>query len=213
MATKNPVGADVPAMLVDFGGVLTASVMEAFANACVTVGVVDPHGFVAECFSSDSETPFALLELGRIGAAEFADLITPLLTKYAATPVDGRDWLELVQKTTWDVEHTMVAAVDRLIARGVPTALVSNSWGPAADYPWELLPKFDEVLVSSEIGIRKPDPQIYLLAAERLGREPAECLFVDDVEVNLAPARKLGMHTILHRCATDTIVELAGIYG
>ncbi|KZS57892.1 hypothetical protein A4G26_14905 [Mycobacterium kansasii] len=213
MATKKPVRGDVPALLVDFGGVLTASVLEAFVNACVAVGVVDPHGFAAECFSSDSGTPFALLELGQIGAAEFADLITPLLSKQAATPVDGRDWLELVRKTTWDVEQTMVAAVDRLIARGVPTALVSNSWGPAADYPWELLPKFNEVLVSSEVGIRKPDPQIYLLAAERLGRGPAECLFVDDVEVNLAPARELGMHTILHRCAVDTIGEFARVYG
>jgi putative hydrolase of the HAD superfamily len=214
MVTDNePVADDTPALLVDFGGVLTASVMEAFGNACVTVGVVDPHRFVAECFSADSESPFALLELGRIRAVEFADLITPLLTRYAATPVDGRDWMELVQKTTWDIDEAMVSAIDRLIGRGVPTALVSNSWGPAADYPWALLPKFSEVLVSSEVGLRKPDPEIYLLAAQRLGRDAAECLFVDDVEVNLVPARELGMHTVLHRCAADTVVELARIYG
>jgi putative hydrolase of the HAD superfamily len=204
--------AALPALLIDFGGVLTASVVEAFTTACAALAV-DPEGFVAECFSADDGSPFALLEVGRIGIAEFVDLITPLLTNHSAEPVDGRRWFDLVQSTSWDIDEAMVAAVDDLIARGIPTVLVSNSWGTAADYPWDLLPRFSQTLVSTEVGIRKPDRRIYELAAQQVNRELSDCLFIDDVEVNLAPARELGMRTILHRSSAATIAELSGIYG
>lgn len=205
---------DLPALLIDFGGVLTESVLGSFERSCRSYGV-DPAGFIAEVFSPDhaEDSPFALIELGQISIPEFLDRITPILTRHAAGDVDGAAWFRGVQQTTQQVDLQMVQAVQVLIDRGVLTALVSNSWGPSAGYPWDRLPRFSEVVVSSEVGIRKPDSAIYELAAEKLGRAPAECVFVDDVEINLVPARTLGMGTILHERTQDTVSELRRIYG
>jgi putative hydrolase of the HAD superfamily len=65
----------------------------------------------------------------------------------------------------------MVEAVATLSSNGIQTALVSNSWGPVDGYPWAHLPTFTQVVVSSEVGIRKPDPAVYRLAADRLQRK------------------------------------------
>jgi putative hydrolase of the HAD superfamily len=206
-----------PALLVDFGGVLTESVLGSFERSCRTHGV-HPAGFIAEVFSPDhaEDSPFALIELGQISMPEFLDRITPILSRHAAgktDDVDGAAWFRGVQQTTQRVDPQMVQAVQALTNRGVQTALVSNSWGPSDGYPWDRLPQFSEVVVSSEVGIRKPDTAIYELAAEKLGRAQADCVFVDDVEINLVPARALGMGTILHVRPHDTLAELRRIYG
>ncbi len=200
-----------PALLIDYGGVLTASVYEQFAEACTDLGV-DPQLFIAECFGTGPDSPFALLELGLIGHEEFCDRITPLLSGYATNPVRGQDWMARVATVTWDVDEDMLNAVRQLINRGVPTVLVTNSWGSEDAYPWDLLPDFTAALVSSVVKMRKPDPRIYELAAQSAGRAPADCVFVDDVESNLNPARELGMRTILHTSALETIAELGRIY-
>ena len=200
-----------PALLIDYGGVLTESVYEHFGTACSELGV-EPAPFIAECFGGDPDSPFALLELGSIGHDEFCDRITPLLARHASGPVRGEDWMARVQTITWDVDEAMVNTVAQLIDRGVPTVLVSNSWGSVDTYPWDLLPTFTDTLVSSVVGLRKPDPRMYELAAQRAGRSPDDCVFVDDVESNLSPARALGMHTIHHASPVDTISELGRIY-
>jgi len=203
-----------PALLIDFGGVLTESVLDAFKRACQAHGV-DPLGFIGEAFSADHAegSPFAQIELGQISIAEFVDQITPVLSRHAADEVDANAWYREVQKTTQQVDAQMVQAVQALTDRGVQTALVSNSWGPSDTYPWNRMPRFSEVVVSAEVGIRKPDREIYLLAAEKLGREPADCVFVDDVEVNLIPARRLGMSTILHESGDTTLAQFRRIYS
>ena len=203
-----------PALLVDFGGVLTESVLGSFERSCQACGV-DPAGFIAEVFSPDhgQDSPFALIELGQISMPEFLGRITPILSRHATGDVDGAAWFRGVQQTTQKVDPQMVQAVQALTNRGVQTALVSNSWGPSDGYPWDRLPQFSEVVVSSEVGIRKPDTAIYELAAEKLGRAPADCVFVDDVEINLVPARALGMGAILHEGPHDTLAELRRIYG
>ena len=208
---------DVPALLVDFGGVLTESVLASFERSCRTHGV-DPAGFIAEVFSPDhaEDSPFALIELGRISIPEFLDRITPILSRHAvgnAGEVNGAAWFRGVQQTTQNVDLQMVRAVQSLTDRGVQTALVSNSWGTSDGYPWGRLPQFSEVVVSSEVGIRKPDTAIYELAAAKLGRAPDDCVFVDDVEINLFPARALGMGAILHKRPLDTLAQLRRIYG
>lgn len=200
-----------PALLIDYGGVMTASVHGHFSEACSELGV-DPQPFIAECFGSGPGSPFAQLELGTIGYDEFCRLITPLLARYATGPVRGEDWMARIQTVVWDLDETMVAAVGQLIDRGVPTVLVSNSWGPVETYPWDQLPEFTDTLVSSVVKLRKPDPRMYQLAAQRAGCAPRGCLFIDDVESNLTPARALGMKTILHTSAAETIAELGRIY-
>jgi putative hydrolase of the HAD superfamily len=204
---------DPPALLIDFGGVLTESVLESFERSCQAYGV-DPGGFIAEVFSPDhaEDSPFALIELGHISIPEFLDRITPVLARHAAGEVDGAAWFREVQQTTQRVDLQMVQAVQALTDRGVQTALVSNSWGPREGYPWDRLPQFSEVVVSAEVGIRKPDSAIYELAAEKLGRASADCVFVDDVEINLVPARALGMSTVLHKHSHDTVAQLDRIY-
>jgi putative hydrolase of the HAD superfamily len=96
-------------------------------------------------------------------------------------------------------------AVKALHDRGVPTALVSNSWRED-DYDVDDL--FDVIVLSGALGIRKPDPRIYVIAAERLGVAPERCVFVDDLGGNLKPAKALGMATIRHTSAALTIPEM-----
>lgn len=204
----------LPALLLDFGGVMTESVTGAFERACLAHGV-DPRGFIDEAFSPDhaDDSPFALVELGRISVAEFLDRISAVLSRHAAHAVDGAAWYAEVQKTTQQLDPVMVEAVQAFTDRGVQTALLSNSWGPRYTYPWHRMPRFCEVIVSGEVGIRKPSTGIYLLAAEKLGRSPTDCVFVDDLEVNLVPARGLGMQTILHQDRDATLAELQRIYA
>ena len=110
-------------------------------------------------------------------------------------------------------DHEMLDAVRRARAAGVRTGLVSNSWGTRR-YPREVLAElFDGVVISGEVGIRKPAPEIYHLGAERIGLEPDACVFVDDLPFNLRPAGDLGMATVLHRTAAETIGELERLFS
>jgi putative hydrolase of the HAD superfamily len=197
---------DAPALLIDFGGVLTESILGGFERGCRACGV-DPRGFIAEVFSPDhaEDSPFALIELGQISIPEFVERITPVLSRHAAGAVNGSVWFREVQQMTRRIDLEMMRAVQALTDRGVRTALVSNSWGPTDGYPWDHLPRFSEVVVSAEVGIRKPDSAIYLLAVEKLGRAPADCVFIDDVEINLVPARALGLGTVLYERPHDTL--------
>lgn len=88
--------------------------------------------------------------------------------------------------------------VDEARIAGHRTALVSNSWGDLR-YAEEVRASFDAVVLSGELGIRKPDPRIFVEAATRIGVAPESCIFVDDHEPNLEGARGLGMTTIWHR--------------
>lgn len=103
-------------------------------------------------------------------------------------------------------DPAMRAAVRRARALGVRTGLVSNSWGP--DGYTDLAALFDGVVLSGTVGVRKPDPAIYELGAAAIGLTPAECVFVDDLAGNLRPARALGMATVHHSDAADTIRAL-----
>lgn len=206
--------AEPAALLIDYGGVLTASVLEAFSAACDSIGV-DSQGFLNEAFAAAhaTDSPFVLLELGHISGEEFGERLTPVLRRHASGPVNGHRFFAAVQNVTLDLDAAMTAAVSGFIAAGIPTVLVSNSWGKSENYPWDRLPPFTAAVVSSDVGLRKPDRAIYLLAAERIGVDPADCVFVDDLEVNLAPARELGMTAVLHTAAETTITELARLFA
>ena len=107
----------------------------------------------------------------------------------------------------------MIEGVRAMRRRGVRMGLLSNSVGDEAVYDSELLEDlFDGVVISSEVGLRKPDPAIYALAAERTGLPPADCVYVDDIGGNLKPARALGMATVLHRGdAAQTLAEVRAL--
>jgi epoxide hydrolase-like predicted phosphatase len=107
----------------------------------------------------------------------------------------------------------MVEAVRLARRAGVRTALVSNSWG-VHRYPHDLFDElFDGVVISAEEGIRKPARRMYELGAERAGASAESCVYVDDLDFNLTPARELGMATIHHTSAETSIPELERLLG
>ena len=106
------------------------------------------------------------------------------------------------------LDQEMVDAVGAARRAGISTGLISNSWGTRR-YDRKLLDElFDGIVISGEEGMRKPDPRMYELGADRIGVEPVACVFVDDLPFNLTPAADLGMATIHHISAEATIPQL-----
>jgi putative hydrolase of the HAD superfamily len=194
-------------LLVDFGGVLTTNVFDAFADFCRAEGLAPDT--VRDRFMTDPEARELLghLETGRIDEAEFEPRFAALLDVASAEGLIDRLFAGMLP------EEAMLAAVRAARRAGVRTGLVSNSWGQErydrASFP-EL---FDAVVISGEVGMRKPEPEIYALAAERLGLEPERIVFVDDLPGNLKPAAAIGMATVLHRDAETTVPRLEGLLG
>jgi putative hydrolase of the HAD superfamily len=113
------------------------------------------------------------------------------------------------------LEPKVTNAVAQLRSRGVLVAVLSNSWGshPFDPYrPFNLPDRFDTVVISDQVGLRKPDPEIFSLTARRLGLAPSECVFADDVARYLQPAQDLGMSTIHATDPTTTVTELARLF-
>jgi epoxide hydrolase-like predicted phosphatase len=107
----------------------------------------------------------------------------------------------------------MVRAVRVARSAGIKTGLISNSWGTHR-YPRSLLSElFDGVVISGEVGIRKPTVRIYELGAQAIELDPGGCVFVDDLPFNLPPARELGMAVVHHTGADTTIAELERLLG
>jgi putative hydrolase of the HAD superfamily len=192
-------------LLVDFGGVLTTNVFVAFGGFCTREGL-EPD-VVRRAFRDD-ETARSLLvrlETGTLDEVTFEREFGAAL----GLPEDRIDGL--VQRLWADLgpDEEMIEAVAAFRERGVRTGLISNSWGTALKYEEELMDRlFDGLVISHLEGIRKPDPAIYALGAERIGLPPEACVFVDDLPGNLKPARAMGMATVVHRTAAETIAEL-----
>jgi epoxide hydrolase-like predicted phosphatase len=190
-------------LLVDFGGVLTTSVFASFAVFCEREGI-EPQA-VALAFRGDDAARRLLvdLETGALAPEAFSAALGERLGLADVTDLPRRLFAEVRPDTA------MIAAVRGFRARGIRTGLVSNSWGDQTAYDRDLLAElFDGVVISSEEGLRKPDPAIYALGADRIGLPPSDCVFVDDLGGNLKPAAALGMGTVRHRDAADTIAQL-----
>ena len=107
----------------------------------------------------------------------------------------------------------MLDAVRAARAGGVKTGLISNSWGLGIYDRLASTDLFDATVISGEVGLHKPQPEIYLLACERLGVEPAEAVFVDDLRENCAGAEAVGMTALLHRDPAETVAQLERLLG
>ena len=195
------------ALLVDFGGVLTTNVFDSFREFCEREGL-EPDK-VRRLFRED---PHALEELRRLERGEyteeqFAERFGPLL---GVSESDG-----LVDRLFAGMgpDEAMIGAVRRARAGGVRTGLISNSWGRGR-YDREAFPElFDGVVISGEVGLHKPEPEIFRLGAERAGVPVEECVFVDDLRENCAGAEAVGMTAVLHRGADTTLPELERLLG
>jgi len=205
---------DLRGLLVDYGGVLTNPLTET-VQAWLRADGIDPQRFVdlmRRWMGSGAEhNAVHDLETGRIAAADFERLLAAELAAEDGTvpPYEG---MLARMFAGFRPDEVMLAAVRRARAAGIRTGLLSNSWG--FDYPregWSEL--FDAVVISGEVGLRKPDPAIYALAADRLGLR-AECIvFVDDLSPNVRAATAAGMVGVLHSDVPATIAELEGLLG
>ena len=193
-------------LLVDYGGVLTTSVIESFgAFSRAEALEVDA---IRRLFREDGEALAEIhaLERGRLEDAEFE-------RRFAARlGVEPSDLLGRMFAAA-SPDEAMIAAVRAARESGLPTALVSNSWGLAMYDRGLLRALFDAVVISAEVDLRKPDAPIFLLAAGWLDLAPAECAMVDDLHWNVAAADELGMTGVLHRDADETVAELERLFG
>ena len=207
------------AVIWDFGGVITSSPFEAFNRYEAAKGL--PENFIRSINSTNpDDNAWALFERSEIDAAQFD---TAFLQEAEARghSVRGADVLALL---AGDVRPEMVAVLDRLKADGYRIACITNNVktgsgaGMArnvekAEEIQQVLARFEHVIESSVVGVRKPDTAIYLMACDKLGVEPRDCIFLDDLGINLKPARALGMATIKLAAAAPAIEELASLLG
>lgn len=193
-------------LLIDFGGVLTSSVFASFEAFCAVEGL-EP-GTMRRVFAEHPELTrlHADLEMGAIEEAAFDAALAERLG-VAPAGLAGRMFAAL------RADEEMLDLVRGLRGRGIRTGLISNSWGTGMYDRAMLDDLFDALVISGEEGIRKPDPAIYVLGAERIGLAPAECVFVDDLRFNLEPARELGMATVHHTSAAETERALRELLG
>lgn len=201
------------AVLWDFGGVILSSPFEAFNRYEAEHGL--PADFIRSVNATNPhENAWAQLERNEIEAFEFdrrfADESAALGHR-----VPGADVLALL---AGEIRPEMVALLDRVKAAGFKVACLTNNVvsGPSVDSPRaaqlaEVMARFDDIVESSKVGVRKPEPRFYEIACERLGVQPNECVFLDDLGVNLKPAAEMGMRTIKVSSAAQAIAELEAI--
>jgi epoxide hydrolase-like predicted phosphatase len=193
-------------LLVDYGGVLTSDLFDSFRSFCELEGI--ESSAVGERFRSDPECRELLIGLGtgKLPEEEFEVAFAEIL---GVAPAELIDRLFAGSHP----EESMLVAIERARGAGIRTGLVSNSWGTRR-YDHEQLAKlFDGIVISGEVGIRKPSPEIYELGVERIGVAAEQCVFVDDLPFNLAPAATLGMTTVHHVTPDQTIAELEHLFG
>ena len=195
-------------LLVDFGGVLTTNVFQSFREFSEREGLDPDH--VKEKFRSDPDALGLLrrLEKGEVDVGEFEPAFAD------AIGVDDPEGL--VERLFRGIgpDERMVDAVRRARAGGVRTGLISNSWGAGIEYDPGLMEElFDAVVISGDVGMHKPQPEIFELGASRIEVAAAECVFVDDLRENCEGAEAVGMTAILHRGADGTLPRLEELLG
>ena len=191
------------AVVFDLGGVITESPMAAFTTYEAEAGL--PEGLIVRLNSTDPDTnAWARYERNELDAA-------------GSTVDAGR----VLAALHGDLRPAMLTAVARLWDAGLPLGLLSNNVAPMerTGRLGELLGLFDTVVESSVEGVRKPEPEIYRRALDRLseavGRpvEPGDCAYLDDLGINLKPARAMGMHTVKVTDPAAALAELSALVG
>ena len=195
------------AVFFDFGGVLTTSVWDSFAEFLRREGL-DPDT-IKNLFRHDPEALADLrgLETGELTEGEFESKFGRRLgLKDPEGLIDS-----MFEGMQPDV--AMAGACRALRGSGMLTGLISNSWS-TDHYDRQLLAElFDTAVISAEVHMHKPQPEIYRLAADRLEVKPEECIFVDDLRENCEGAEAVGMTAVLHRNAAETIARLTELTG
>ena len=207
-----PPSTGIEAVLFDFGGVILTSPFDAFAAYEAEVGL--PSGTVRRINSTNpDDNAWARFERRQVDAGEFGRLFE------AEAAAQGHivDAARIMEGLHGTLRPSMVEALRRCADR-LRTGMLTNNITPIGSQPFfddvlEVVGLFDELIQSSVEGCRKPEPRIYEITCERLGVEPAACVFLDDLGINLKPARAMGMTTIKVVDPEEAIAELEAVVG
>jgi putative hydrolase of the HAD superfamily len=206
-------------VIFDFGGVITSSPFEAFNRMEAERGL--PHNLVRRINAANPDgNAWALFERAEIDAARF-DALFAEEARALGYDLPGNDVLALL---SGDIRAQMVAALDWLKGSGYCIGCITNNvpsgHGPQmsattgkAEAIAAIIARFDHVIESSKVGIRKPDPAIYRMACEALGVAPAQCVYLDDLGINCKPAAAMGMAAIKVTSGEQALADLAAALG
>lgn len=203
--------APIRAVLWDFGGVILSSPFEAFRRYEADRGL--PQDFIRSVNATNPDAnAWALLERNDISPLQF-DSLFATESESLGHRVPGADVLALL---AGDVRPHMVQALDAVIEAGFLTACLTNNVVSTGNEPNErqrevaaIMGRFHDVIESSKVGCRKPEPRFYEIACESLNVSPHECVFLDDLGINLKPAAAMGMRTIKVVDSYDALAELS----
>lgn len=204
---------EIHAVFWDFGGVILSSPFDAF-NEYEAIHAL-PTDFIRSVNATNPDTnAWALIERQEVDADTFDGLFATE-SEALGHRVPGRDVLAMLSGA---VRPAMVRALDRVIAAGYVTACLTNNVrhpDPRSSRPEvdAVMEKFDHVVESSKVGCRKPEPRFYEIACDLAEVSPAECVFLDDLGINLKPARAMGMTTIKVLDPVQAIADLEAVLG
>ena len=205
----------IEAVIFDFGGVLTSSPFEAFARFETECGL--PADIIRRTNAANHlENAWAKFERAEVDIETF-DHLFAAESRALGAEVRGREVLPLLQG---DLRPEMIEALQRIkaqfktgcITNNLPANAIGSMTGRSL-YVAEVMVLFDHVIESAKIGLRKPDPRIYQLMVETLKVDPKNCVYLDDLGVNLKPAREMGMTTIKVTGGAQAISELEAATG
>jgi len=205
----------IEAVIWDFGGVLTTSPFEAFARFERERGL--PSDIIRRTNAANHlENAWARFERAEVDIETF-DRLFAEESRVLGAEVRGKDVLPLL---SGDIRPEMVDALRRIktqfktgcITNNLPANAIGSATGRSL-YIAEVMVLFDHVIESARIGLRKPDPRIYRMMIDTLKVDPKRCVYLDDLGVNLKPAREMGMATIKVTNGPQAIAELEAATG
>lgn len=216
-APRTRPGATLRGLLIDWGGVLTTVLPDAMSAWAGHDGVDYEHfrGLMRRWLGRGSDrvpetNPIHALERGEMDGPQFERNLVEWLRTHDGRPVPAEGLLERMFGG-FRTAAAMHDAVRMAKAAGIGTCLLSNSWGRTYRRDdWDEL--FDTVVISGEVGMRKPEERIFRLAVDRLGAPPRECVFVDDLRPNVRAAVEIGMVGVHHVTEGQTLDELETLF-
>jgi putative hydrolase of the HAD superfamily len=205
---------DYEALIVDFGGVLTTPLQDGLVVFAEALGIElqDLVRVALRAYSGAEDELVVGFEKGHINDEEFGAAFARRLQEESGVEIDAEGLVDRIFAGL-RLEEPMMEAVVTARKSGLKTALLSNSWGLGL-YPRQRFPEmFDKVVISGEVGMRKPDAEIFEHTIKELGIAPERCVFVDDHPGHLKAAADIGMKTVLHRTPPETLEELSALLG
>ena len=205
-------------VIIDWGGVVTGP-LPTTIDAWLQAEQIDRDSYttvmrawVSAAYGDGADNPIHALERGECTNEEFERQLAAELTHVDGRPVPPEGLLARMFAAA-AVQNAMLDLIRALRQAGLRTALLSNSWGND-DYPRDLFPGlFDVVVISAEVGMRKPEERIFRHTAALLGLELTECVFIDDVAANIAAAEAIGLIGVHHREPGPTALRLTELLG